>query len=217
MRLNHFLTALATLGLALSQPVPAHACHDGSPLVLDLNGDGLIRTSSDMHPVTFDLDGDGHGDRVLWTFWEDEDGFLFLDRNHNGSVDHGGELFGDATLLPSGELAADGFAALAVHDRPEHDGDADGVITSGDSIWRELRVWIDRDHDGLSRPSEIAHLARFGIVGIGLDSVETDVIDGNGNGHYLQGSYLRAQRGGGTIELIEFPVHDVYFKVLHHE
>lgn len=197
---------------------PLHAEHScTSPLVLDLNGDGTIRTTGSNHPVLFDINADGFPEWVQWTFWEDGDGFLVLDRNENGVVDDGGEMFGNVTLLPTGELASEGFEALAVYDRPDHGGNGDAIISADDAIWRELRIWVDRNHDGTSQPSELSPLARFGIVAIGLEARRTDVVDGNGNGHYVQGFYLRRVVNSRRVEFREFVVHDVFFKVLHQD
>lgn len=208
------LLAFATAAQLVSHPI--WACHDGSPLILDLNQDGRIRTTGEEIPVRFDINADQLEELVSWTFWEDEDGFLFLDRNGNGLVDDGSELFGDATPLSTGEPAADGFEALAVLDRAELGGDGDGLVTREDALWSELRLWIDANHDGVSQPREIQVLERHGVVALGLEAIRSQELDGNGNGHYLQGSYFRRIAGSGGVDIRELPMHDVYFRI-HHE
>ncbi len=77
--------------------------------------------------------------------------WLTLDRNGNGAVDDGGELFGSATVLKSGERAENGFIALR-----ELDTDHDGQLTPADAGWSELRLWNDGDADRVSSSSELS-------------------------------------------------------------
>jgi hypothetical protein len=86
------------------------------PLTLDLDGDGIETVpASSTNPILFDHDGDGVMTGTGWV--SPDDGFLVLDRNSNGTIDNGAELFGDATPLYAGGTAADGFAALRQVDR----------------------------------------------------------------------------------------------------
>lgn len=102
--------------------------------------------------------------------------WLVLDRNGNGSIDDGGELFGSATALPAGGLAADGFAALAVLD-----ADADGRITPADPAWGELHLWSDENRDRRSQPHELAPLSDRGIVALDLRGQTSPRCDAHGN------------------------------------
>ncbi len=112
------------------------------PLTLDLDGDGLETVGIDpARPLLFDHDGDGVKTASGWI--RPDDGFLVLDRNGNGRVDDGRELFGDATPLATGGRAADGFAALA-----QEDGNGDGRIDAVDARFADLRVWRDLNQDG---------------------------------------------------------------------
>jgi hypothetical protein len=103
------------------------------PLLMDLDDAGIrtVDTQSGMH---FDLHGDGFKEITAWV--ARGDGMLVLDANGNGQLDHGGELFGDATHLPNGRAAAAGFEALA-----QYDSNADGKIDAEDPIWSQLGVW----------------------------------------------------------------------------
>jgi len=189
-------------------------CEPGTmePLVLDLNGDGIWTTSIHDDPVWFDLNGDGRADRTGWTTREHEDGFLYVDWNGNRTIDGGQELFGDATILPSGNRAQHGFEALAAYDQADVGGDGDGVITRRDRIWSKLRVWVDRNHDGLASHDENATLASAGVVGIAL---QWRVMgpnaqygeDANGNLHLLQGTHEHRVRG----EVRQLAMHEIYF------
>lgn len=210
MRISKILMFLSCL--ALSVRAVSATCPT-SPLVLDLNGDG-IQTTDLFYPVSFDINGDGAPELVAWTCWWTEEGFLWLDLNRNGIVDGGQELFGQGTLLPSGETAANGFEALKVYDGPSYGGNGDGVISEDDLIWSHLRLWVDRNHDGISQPQEISSLRRFGIVAIRLDFSRVQEVDGNGNLHLLQSTYLKrvTARGLGS-RLVPYAVHDVFFKV----
>jgi hypothetical protein len=163
----------------------------------------------------FDIDADGILDKINWTFWESEEGILTLDRNGNGRIDDGSELFGDATPLPSGETAPNGFAALGIYDQTALGGNEDGVITSKDAVWSKLRIWIDRNQDGISQRQEMGPLARFGIIGLGLSFVQSDELDGNGNNHRLKGHYLRRVLTNGAAEIQELGLDDVFFKIVH--
>jgi hypothetical protein len=183
-----------------------------SPLVLDLNGDG-VQTTDLFAPVSFDLNGDGVPDRVAWTCGWTEEGFLWLDLNRNGTVDGGRELFGQGTLLPSGETAANGFEALRVYDGLSYGGNADGIISEDDLIWSHLRLWVDRNHDGISQREEITTLRHYDIVAISLDFSRVNEVDGNGNLHPLQSTYIKRLTGRFGSRLVPYAIHDVFFKI----
>lgn len=97
------------------------------PLVLDLSGRGITTTGVEAG-VQFDLTGDGQVEQV--SFVIGDSWFLALDRNDNGQIDHGQELFGDQNG------AAHGFGELA-----RYDGNTDGVIDANDEVFSRLRLF----------------------------------------------------------------------------
>jgi hypothetical protein len=106
-----------------------------------------------------------------------------LDRDGNGTIDNGHELFGNATQQPPpgpGEVKH-GFRALAEFDRPSQGGNDDGAITERDAIFGRLRLWLDLNHDGVSQPAELLTLASQHVVRIDLTVRETRRIDRYGN------------------------------------
>jgi hypothetical protein len=136
-----------------------------SPILLDLKGDGF-RLTSPIAGVRFDLNGDGQKEQTAWTEVRD-DAFLVLDRNANGWIDDGWELFGDATPQPLSE-ERNGYRALAAFDDPALGGNADGWISAADAIFPHLRLWTDRSHDGISQEEEITSLQDSAVKAIEL-------------------------------------------------
>ena len=149
--------------------------HRVSPIALDLDGNG-INTLGIASGVVFDHAGLGRSWRTGWL--GPDDGLLAIDLNGNGRIDDGGELFGNFTLLPDGERAENGFAALAVHDE-----NGDGYIDQSDSVWTLLQVWRDANQDGVSQSDELHDLASIGIARIALDFRESEYVDQHGNEH----------------------------------
>lgn len=151
-------------GAVAENPEGPQVCPcNNSPIILDLGHDGYRLTSME-DGVEFDLRNDGTKRRTAWTRAGAENAFLALDRNGDGRIDNGSELFGDATPLHSGQLTENGFIALA-----EFDSNADGVIDAADGIWPVLLLWTDRNHDGISASNEIRR-----IVGSSVIALETD-------------------------------------------
>lgn len=109
-----------------------------TPLVLDLNGDGIELTSVNGATAFFDVGVDGFAEATGWV--AADDGLLVLDVNGNGRIDNGSELFGDQTGH------AHGFLALA-----QHDDNGDGVIDASDAVFGQLRIWQDLNQDGISQ------------------------------------------------------------------
>jgi hypothetical protein len=208
--------ALLAAALASLAP-PLLACHDGSPLILDLNGDGIL-TSDLWSPVNFDLDGDGVTELIAWTRADTEEGLLAVDLDGDGQISSGRELFGDATLLPNGDSAANGFLALAVWDEVEMGGDSNGRIDDNDLIWGTLRVWVDRSHDGASQPEELSTLTSRGVLSLGLDYLEAEGRDASGNSHRFLGTFeRRVDRRWGSPYVKTSALHDIYFRIAHQE
>jgi hypothetical protein len=178
-----------------------------SPIVLDLAGDGY-RLTSVRRGVTFDLDGDGTPERVAWTRADSDDAFLALDRNGNGLIDNGSELFGNHTPAYADRAdptAADGFMALRFTEGPSYGGPGqpDDRIDARDAIFRRLLVWTDRNHNGFSEPDELQPLARTQVAAIGTDARESRRRDRHGNQFRLRG---RSWWNDGSMH----PVFDVW-------
>ncbi|TRW97068.1 hypothetical protein EKO24_007940 [Candidatus Methylobacter oryzae] len=171
------LTSSQVAALSTSQVASLHL---GTPVVLDLNGDG-VKTLSISLGTTFDLFATG---RKVDTGWvSSSDGLLALDRNHDGKIDDGSELFGSSTTLANGEKAKDGYAALS-----ELDSNHDGAITKADDAWKELKVWVDRNSDGISENDELFTLDSLGISKLNLNAEKAYIKD-NGNLVGLTSSY----------------------------
>ena len=182
--------------------MPEEIVCQGSPLVLDLHGDG-ISLSSAAQGVSFDLSGAGFATRTAWVAGKD-DVLLALDRNGNGQIDDGTELFGEGTPLRDG-LAPDGFAALASLDSPARGGNRDGLVDATDPDYRRLLLWNDADHDGVSKTSELQPITQAGIVSLSTRGRRySGYTDRHGNDTSLRSTYRFISGKGGLIV-------DVYF------
>jgi hypothetical protein len=145
-----------------------------TPIIVHLEGDELLLTGA-AQGVEFDVNGDGTKEQVAWTRAGSADAFLVLDRNGNGKIDDGKELFGSITIQPPGE-ERNGFNALMPFDVT-----ADSKIDTSDPIYRSLLLWSDRNHDGRSEPSELIDLDNAGVMSIGLAYEVGDRVDTHGN------------------------------------
>jgi trimeric autotransporter adhesin len=154
-----------------------------SPIVLDLNGDG-VHTSAASHGVNFDLAGTGHSSKMGWT--DGTDGLLAIDLNHDGRINDGTELFGVGTRLADGTRAGNGYAAMA-----QYDSNHDGKLTAADAHFKDLAVWVDANHDGKSEAGELKTLGDLGITSLDLHGLAGTAAD-HGNILGLTSSYTTA-------------------------
>jgi len=150
-----------------------------SPIVIDTLGNGFDLTNA-ANGVSFDLNSNGLFEHIAWTAAQSDDAWLALDRNGNGKIDDGTELFGDLTLQPI-TPSPNGFIALAEFDKPENGGNNDGIISENDYVFGSLLLWLDKNHDGVSQSAELRHLIDLDLKLIELDYKISKRTDSYGN------------------------------------
>lgn len=149
------------------------------PLAIDLDGNGINTVGITATPILFDHNADGIRIGTGWV--KANDAWLVFDRDGNGSIDSGRELFGVDTLLSGtpgvdAVYATSGFQALAALNT-----NGDGVFSALDSTFGQVRVWQDLNQDGVSQSTELFTLAQKSIASIGLFPTSSTVNLGNGN------------------------------------
>ena len=140
-----------------------------TPIVLSFGSPVRYRQGGEA----FDVDG---GMSVVTDWPTAQTPWLVLDRDGDGRIADGRELFGSMTPLATGGVGENGFIALA-----ELDEDGDGRLAPSDPMWSRLQVWADRDGDRRSSADELEGLEAVGVVAIGLTYRVDRRCDARGN------------------------------------
>jgi hypothetical protein len=161
---------------------PECDCLDPSPILVDISGNGFA-LSNRLNGVMFDVNNDGIKNQVPWTAAQTDDAWLVLDRNGNGVIENGAELFGNFTPQPQpiGHDEKNGFLALAEFDKAPNGGNSDGSIDWRDTVFLWLRLWQDVNHNGTAEPSELHTLTGLGVATLDLNYKESKLTDEYGN------------------------------------
>ena len=183
-------------------------CQSPSPIIVDTTGHGFQLTSA-QDGVVFDILADGHPIQISWTAATSGNAFLALDRNHNGTIDSGKELFGNVTEQPE-SAAPNGFLVLAEFDKPENGGNGDGLIDKRDAVFSHLLLWVDENHDGVSQPNELHTLPELGVLSLGLHyRDDKHFYDQYGNWFHYQSAVNPDRSDGGSKD--GRVAYDVFF------
>lgn len=143
-----------------------------TPLAIDLGGDGFAFEPAGTR--AFDIAGTGACLDVDWPIRSAA--WLALDRDGDGAITDGRELFGSGTEMPDAAIATNGFAALATLDT-----DGDGAMTSRDAAFPRLVLWSDHDGDRRGTGGELIALAQLGIASMPLAYEMHRECDARGN------------------------------------
>uniref|UniRef100_UPI0028AA728A beta strand repeat-containing protein n=1 Tax=Rhizobium sp. TaxID=391 RepID=UPI0028AA728A len=190
--LEHIMT-LHNVGygsLTSSNFAPAPNAID--PIILDLDHNGIALTSLE-HGVSFDINADGHQDKIAWT--AGTDGILAYDVDGNGKIDNGSEIFSPHF---AGGNYVDGLQALATLD-----SNHDGKIDASDEAFSKLTIWQDLNHNGISDAGELSSLADHQIASLSLDAHASDSAI-NGQAILADGSYTLTDGSTGHFVEVAF-------------
>ena len=170
------------------------------PIILDLDKDGT-EISTLKEGAHFDLNADGFEEKAAWV--GEDDGLLVLDRNGDGKINDGRELFGDATILQDGKIAESGFQALS-----EYDQNSDRKIDKADNIYSELKVWQDKNRNGKVEEGELKSLEELEIESLGLNYEDVNK-DEKGSIKSRKADYIKKDGTGSEIKVDDFKKGDL--------
>lgn len=187
----------------------------GSPIVVATSRGATYKLTSVENGVLFDINGDGRVEQIAWTEPDSDIAFLALDRDGDGKISSGKELFGNHTSPNS----RNGFDALLEMTMATNGGILRGSVTDLDPIFSRLLLWTDRNHNGVSEPEELRPAAEL-FAEIGLGYKPTTRVDQFGNMFRFKGwASARTASGHNTPMSVKeererkLTIWDVYFKM----
>ena len=163
-----------------------------TPIVIDLDGNGIQTISRADATAGFDLFGNGAAVKSGWI--SAGDAFLAVDKNGNGRIDGIGELFG-------GTAKGAGFASLA-----GYDSNGDGLASDADTAFGQLMVWRDANGNHATDAGELVTLTQAGIASLAVGYIELPFLDRQGNLHLERSAATLSD--GSSVDMT-----DVYFNV----
>jgi hypothetical protein len=184
-----------------------------TPILVPLTRSQDHKLTSVAEGVTFDHNGDGVLERTAWTAADSKLAFLAIDRNGNGRIDNGTELFGDSTM----QGANNGFMALGMMHKAM--GGSGASVIAGDPLWDKLLLWEDANHNGVSESYELQPLGTtLSEIALGYEVHQRR--DGHGNLFRYRGTVLiRTAPGRNRVanpaenKARQIHVYDVIFNV----
>ena len=159
------------------------------PLIINFNGTSARLTDTKF---SFDLNSDGNAEKI--SFVGAGSGFLALDKNGNGTIDNGSELFGTQS--------GNGFADLSAYD-----SDGNDWIDENDAIYPELQAW-SKNATGENTLSALAKL-NIGALYLGNVATPFDLKNSTNDLHgqvRSSGIYVRENGSAGTLQQIDLVV-----------
>jgi Ca2+-binding RTX toxin-like protein len=145
-----------------------------SPIVIDINNNGVVDTLSVADGIHFDIDNNGIAESTGWI--AEGDAFLVRDNNGDSVITNGSELFGNHSILSDGSYADNGYEALQ-----EFDSNGDGIVDSSEADAADIEIWQDLNGDGQSQESELLSFSEAGLASISTLYEDTNIDDGYGN------------------------------------
>lgn len=168
---SDFNKVIAKYGNTTTTESQARCDERVSPLIVSMNSEARgIQLTSPLEGIQFDILGENSFPRahdkkqISWLTKEDQEYYFIVLPNKQGQVLGINEMFGDNTRGPDGKFAANGYDALA-----KYDDDKDHLITDEDAIYSELRLWSDRNRDGVADPNELYTLKEKSIIVVDLN------------------------------------------------
>ena len=190
-------------------------CFEPTPIMIATGNGARYELTSAANGVAFDIDGNGSVEQVAWTAPGSGVAFLAMDRDGDGVITSGKELFGNYTL-PG---ATNGFEALRRMSMSTNGGVMRGSVSQDDPLFAQLLLWTDANHNGFSEPSELRPASEL-LSDIGLGYKVTGRRDRHGNlFRFLGWASVRTEPGRNKARTAEqenarrIPIWDAYLQL----
>ncbi len=188
----------------------------GSPIIIATKKQTEYKLTTAVDGVFFDIDGDGVREQVAWTERDSGIAFLALDRDGDGQITSGKELFGGHTL----PRASNGFVALQMTAMATNGGVKRGSVSRDDPVFDQLLLWTDKNHNGFSEKGELRPVGKL-LSAIGVSYAVVKQPDERGNYFLWKGwAHLRTAPGRNKAKTAEedkdrsIAIWDVFFDIV---
>jgi len=189
--------ATGTIYIQISHLGP-NGRHIYSPVVLDLDGDGVELVSIDQG-IGFDWNRDGEAEATGWV--GADDGLLVYDANHDLTVTRADEVL-LRELVPGAATDLEGLRAM--------DDNADGIFSEHDAAWQDFGIWQDTNGNGVCEDGEFSSLEELDITSIDLnsDNLQEEI---EGNTVYGHAQFTRADGSTGEVGDVALAGEEIEF------